>query len=263
MHPKNTVYLLSFRTGGNELQACIESDVDTCILLPGIHREEIHLQRQSHGQSSAQAREDVAFKSTVRSKHILGSGSTSILSGTAIVPGPWELHSDYIYKTTLPSSLCDFHQEQLQKPDFGAGVTGIQQVWADIQGEPTWVPEARWPNVNLTAGASANFRGGPLSLSSWAKTYGVHGQNDSCLNCTRLRLGKLVDPSLRLRQQTTAATKTTNINSSIVREDSTPQPPVMNWTGGLLTLNVGFRFFTWTRPVLDHDLDSGTLVQQV
>ena len=51
------------------------------------------------------------------------------------------------------------------------------------------LPEARWPNANLTHGGPATAHGGPLSLSSWATTYGRAGQTDNCTNCTRLREG--------------------------------------------------------------------------
>ena len=84
-----------------------------------------------------------------------------------------------------------------------------------------WLPEARWPNVNLTANGPANAPGGPLSLSSWAKTD----------KSTSLRQGIIVDPAL-------AETD-------------------VDWTGALATLNVGVRYYTWTRRVLNHTKGSG------
>jgi hypothetical protein len=84
----------------------------------------------------------------------------------------------------------------------------------------------------LTDGNVATDHGGPLSITSWAKTYGVIGQNDSCLNCTRLRQGIIADPAL-------AATG-------------------IDWTGALATLNVGYRYYTWTRKVLKHSKGSMT-----
>lgn len=78
-----------------------------------------------------------------------------------------------------------------------------------------WVPEARWPNVALVTGSPATAPGGPLSLDSWAVS----------ANATDLRSGVIVDPKL----------------------------PRTNWTGALATLNVGFRFLTWTRRVLSHN----------
>lgn len=82
-----------------------------------------------------------------------------------------------------------------------------------------WVAEARWPNVELRTGSPADAFNGPLSTTSWAMT----------TNGTDLRNGQIVDPSL---------------------------PRGVNWTGALATLNVGFRFLTWTRRVLDHDTSS-------
>ena len=104
--------------------------------------------------------------------------------------------------------------------------TDIEQVWAG----GTWVPEARWPNVNLTHGTPADLPGGPLSRTSWATTFGRADQTDNCTSCTRLREGVIVDPALA---------KTG-----------------VDFTGALATLNVGFRFFTWTRCVTSHTAGS-------
>ena len=82
------------------------------------------------------------------------------------------------------------------------------------------------------ADAPATNNNGPLSLSSWATTYGYPGQTDNCSNCTRLRQGVIVDPKL-------AETG-------------------IDFTGALATLNVGFRFFTWTRRVTSHSVGSAS-----
>jgi hypothetical protein len=166
--------------GGHELQSCVDSGATTCILLPGIHRESVVVNER-------------------QPVHIVGSGSSTVMSGSEAVDGPWTVHAGVIYKAQLPAHLHGID---------------IQQAW---HGD-TWLPEARWPDVNLTDGNAATESGGPLSKSTWATTYGIIGQNDSCLNCTRLRDGVIVDPAL-------AATG-------------------IDWTGALATLNVGFRFFT-------------------
>eukprot|EP01052_Picozoa_sp_SAG31_P009852 SAG31_NODE_527_length_14452_cov_4.274925_6_plen_278_part_00 len=170
-----------------ELQSCINSGASRCHLLPGIHREHI----------------DTANSSRQDTVEITGAPG-SLLSGAEPVPGPWSRWKGDIYKAVLPASLRG---------------KDIQQVWAGS----TWLPEARWPNANLTHGGPATAHGGPLSLSSWAKTYGRRGQTDNCTECTRLRQGVIVDGAL-------AASG-------------------IDFNGALATLNVGFRFFTWTRRV--------------
>ena len=139
----------------------------------------------------------------------------SVLSGAEPIPdSSWRKHTGSIYKAKLPDSVLG---------------SDIQQAW---MGEQVCF-EARWPNTNLTHGNRANEVGGPLDAEgSWARTYGIIGQNDSCLNCTRLRQGIIVDPKL-------AQTG-------------------IDWTGATATLNVGFRFLTWTRTVLNHSAGSAT-----
>jgi hypothetical protein len=176
--------------GQGNLQACVASGAPRCHLLPGIHREHVYVGKQAGAPE------------------ITGAPG-SVLSGAEVVPGPWVQHRGRIFKTKLP-------------PALRAQAKDIQQVWA----KGTWLPEARWPNVNLTHGGPATAVGGPLSLSSWASTYGFPGQTDNCTSCTRLREGVIVDPALA---------KTG-----------------IDFTGALATLNVGFRFFTWTRRVLSH-----------
>jgi len=75
---------------------------------------------------------------------------------------------------------------------------------------------ARWPNVNLTAGAPASLPGGPLDKGTWARTS----------NATRLRDGVVAADTLGA----------TNVD----------------WSGALATLNVGYRFLTWTRTVTNY-----------
>lgn len=75
------------------------------------------------------------------------------------------------------------------------------------------MPYARWPNANLTAGGEASLPGGPLSKTSWCKTSAS----------TRLRDGVVACDGL---------------NATGV-----------DWTGAVATLNVGYRFLTWTRRV--------------
>ena len=179
--------------GGSELRACAASGASRCHLLPGVHRE------------------DIAVAAGSSSPIEITGAPGSVLSGAVPVPGPWTLHQGHIYKATLPPALRS---------------VDIQQAWA----RETWLPEARWPNTNLTHGGPATAHGGPLSLSSWATTYGKKGQTDNCTSCTRLREGVIVDQSL-------AATG-------------------IDFTGALATLNVGFRFFTWTRRVISHSAGS-------
>ena len=179
--------------GGDELKRCIASKAKRCHLLPGIH----------HESAVVDASRDTPLEITGS----VGAETRSVMSGALPVPGPWTRHKGSIWKTQLPPNLR---------------IPNIQQAWA---GE-TWLPEARWPNANLTAGGPADAPGGPLSLSSWAKTYGRDGQTDNCTACTRLRLGEIVDPAL--------------------------ESTAVNWTGALATLNVGFRFYTWTRKVESH-----------
>eukprot|EP01043_Picozoa_sp_COSAG02_P027513 COSAG02_NODE_1628_length_11586_cov_3.954644_5_plen_729_part_00 len=187
--------------GGTELAACLASGATRCHLLPGVHREAaVVSQEQVDGVGNSDPVE------------ITGAPG-SVLSGTVPVPGPWTQHKGCIFKTQLPASLRG---------------QDIQQAWAG----QTWLPEARWPNTNLTAGGPATAEGGPLSLSSWATTYGRPGQSDNCTECTRLRKGVIVDPELA---------KTG-----------------IDFTGALVTLNVGFRFLTWTRRVLSHEAGSST-----
>eukprot|EP01050_Picozoa_sp_SAG11_P008981 SAG11_NODE_819_length_7017_cov_3.801821_2_plen_559_part_00 len=179
--------------GGDELRRCIASGAERCHLLPGIHYESAVV--------------DTSRENSLEITGTLVSGKTrSAMSGALPVPGPWVRHKGSIFKTQLPPNLR----------------LSIQQAWAG----DTWLPEARWPNTNLTAGGPTNAPGGPLSLTSWAKTFGKASQTDNCTACTRLRLGEIVDPAL-------AST-------------------AVNWTGALATLNVGFRFYTWTRRVEHH-----------
>ena len=182
--------------GGNGLQTCINSGSVSCELLPGIHRESVTIPTNS------------------RPVEIIGMRG-SVLSGAEPIPdSSWRKHTGSIYKAKLPDSVLG---------------SDIQQAW---MGEQVCF-EARWPNTNLTHGNRANEVGGPLDAEgSWARTYGIIGQNDSCLNCTRLRQGIIVDPKL-------AQTG-------------------IDWTGATATLNVGFRFLTWTRTVLNHSAGSAT-----
>jgi len=78
-----------------------------------------------------------------------------------------------------------------------------------------WISEARWPNAELLPNQPATDSNGPLSKASWARTS----------NGTDLRSGVIVDDAL--------------VKANI--------------TGAIATLNVGFRFLTWTRRVLSHD----------
>ena len=160
------------------------------------------------------------------------SQGEAVLSGAEEVDGVWEQHSGSIFKTRLSDSKCSTIAASSAASATGAG-GGVQQAWLEVNKTITWFPEARYPNVNLTAGAAATAPGGPLSQSSWAKTYGIIGQNDSCKNCTKMRQGILSDPAL-------ASSK-------------------VDWTGALLTLNTGFRFFTWTRRVQEHTIGSSIL----
>ena len=182
--------------GGHGLQSCIDSGAAFCELLPGIHRE------------------SVVIPPVSPPVEIIGQRG-SILSGSEPIPdSSWRKHAGSIYKAKLPASMAG---------------SDIQQAWMGEQ--PCF--EARWPNVNLTHGNNANGIGGPMDIhNSWSHTYGIRGQNDSCLNCTRLRHGIIVDPKLA----------TTGID----------------WTGATATLNVGFRFLTWTRTVLNHTAGSMT-----
>ena len=150
--------------GGGELHACITSGAARCHLLPGVHRE--------HAAATDGARLRAGSAPLT-----LSGAPGSVLSGSVPVPGPWSLHKGEIYKTQLPAALRNRE---------------VQQAWA----RQTWLPEARWPNTNLTKDAPATNKGGPLSLSSWATSYGFPGQTDNCTNCTRLRKGIIVDPTL-------------------------------------------------------------------
>eukprot|EP01052_Picozoa_sp_SAG31_P038991 SAG31_NODE_5316_length_2613_cov_3.281225_2_plen_472_part_00 len=173
--------------GANEFARCVASKkIRRCHLLPGVHTESVLV--DSNRDEPLQ---------------ITGDGTDTVLSGALAVPGPWTLHRGHIYKAELP--------KELQLSD-------IQQAWCGPVGSQTaiWLPEARWPDVNLTADGPANAPGGPLSLSSWAKTD----------TSTSLRRGIIVD-------------------SSLAKTD-------VDWTGALATLNVGVRYYTWTKRVLNH-----------
>ena len=158
--PGGLAAVVEVAPGGGELAACIASGASACHLLPGIHREAAVTAQQTDG---------VPIEIT--------GAQGSVLSGAVPVPGPWVPHKGLIYKAQLPASLRG---------------KDIQQAWA---GE-TWLPEARWPNTNLTAAGPATLQGGPLSLSSWATSYGRPDQTDNCTECTRLRKGIIVDPAL-------------------------------------------------------------------
>ena len=183
--------------GADELAACLVSGATRCHLLPGVHREAAIVAQVGESRAPIE---------------ITGAPG-SVLSGAVPVPGPWTRHKGRIFKAQLPVSLRG---------------QDIQQAWAG----QTWLPEARWPNANLTAGGTATTQGGPLSLSSWATSYGRPNQTDNCTECTRLREGVIVDPELA---------KTG-----------------IDFTGALATLNVGFRFLTWTRRVLTHEAGSSS-----
>jgi hypothetical protein len=103
--------------GGSELQACVTSGAARCHLLPGVHREHA---------------DEVRIRLDERPL-ILSGAPGSVLSGAKPVPGPWTNHKGNIFKTQLPSSLRNKE---------------VQQAWA----KQTWLPEARWPNANLTHG---------------------------------------------------------------------------------------------------------------
>ena len=188
--------LVAVSPGGGELAACVASGAARCHLLPGVHRETI-----------------LAPADLDRPAVEITGAPGSVLSGAVAVPGPWTQHKGHIFKAQLPAALRG---------------KDIQQAWAG----QTWLPEARWPNANLTAGGPATLPGGPISLSSWATSYGRAHQTDNCTACTRLREGIIVDPELA---------KTG-----------------IDFTGALATLNVGFRFLTWTRRVLAHTAGSSS-----
>lgn len=75
-------------------------------------------------------------------------------------------------------------------------------------------------DVHLASGNPTSASGGPLDVSTWATTK----------RGTDLRSGTIIDPDLA------------GIN--------------INWTGALATLNVGYRFLTWTRTVLEANATS-------
>jgi hypothetical protein len=98
----------------------------------------------------------------------------------------------------------------------------VEQLFARVDGssgsgssgdDVQWMSEARWPNARLGVGEVATAHGSPLDPTTWATTK----EN------TDLRSGVIVDSAL---------------------------PAGVNWTGALATLNVGYRFLTWTREVL-------------
>ena len=186
------------------LQRCVDSGSAVCTLAPGKH--EIAATVTTAASVTPQA-------GAVRIEWQAGAELTGAVALGASVE--WQVHSGAIYRTTVPPAL--------RKPG------GFEQLWA---GE-TWLPEARWPNVDLVRpGGPANVPGGPLSLDSWATTYGRVGQTDNDTDCTRLRRGVIVDPALG---------KTS-----------------IDFTGALATLNVGYRYLTWTRRVLEHGAGSST-----
>lgn len=82
----------------------------------------------------------------------------------------------------------------------------------------TFIPEARWPNANLST---------ILSLNSWAVT------------SSESTLGRVVDSTTQTESSSLASTN-------------------INWTGALATLNVGDRFTTYTRMVRNHTAGSNT-----
>ena len=150
----------------NSLQACVASGADACTLLPGTHV----------------VTSPVVIGRGGRSVHVVGRPGALLTGAAPLTDVQWQNHRGAIWKTTVPAALRK------------AG--GFEQLWATRGGEYTWLPEARWPNANLSAGGAATLQGGPLSMSSWATTFGRVNQTDNDTDCTRLRKGEIVDPAL-------------------------------------------------------------------
>ena len=169
---------------------------------------------------------------TSRAKHVRVTGATpnaadTVLSGLEVVPAVlWTRHQNeqsypiYSAKLNSPEFFPAgggpleqiFASTTTSAPSFPTAATAAAAAAASKQWQ--WMSEARWPNVHLPVGAPASVPGGPLDIRTWAVT----SKN------TQLRSG-IIDGGARLAD--------TNIN----------------WTGALATLNVGYRFRTWTRHV--------------
>ena len=98
---------------------------------------------------------------------------------------------------------------------FATESGSVEQLFSRVGGgdDVQWMSEARWPNARLGVGEPATAHGSPLDPTTWATSKAG----------TDLRAGVIVDNDL---------------------------PAGVDWTGALATLNVGYRFLTWTREVL-------------